>query len=174
MTGAGYVRTDQIKEAVVGHELDVLNAIGIGWHGGRGHIDCPYLDHGGKDDWRWDTGKARAFCTCIGQRPDEGGSHSIFDVVLVREGVDFEAAKIRFAEIIGRAHLIEEGGSGPRGQMQDAVCLLSAPVEDRDDTLPLKYLAALPLGIDPAAAPTPRMCAVGSKGVAGSNEGVEA
>jgi hypothetical protein len=164
MTGARYVRTDPIKEAVVGHELDVLGAIGIDWRGGRGHIDCPYPDHSGNDDWRWDAGKARAFCTCIGKRPDEGGSHSILDVVSACEGIDFEAAKIRVAEIIGRTDLIQEGGRGSR-QKQDAASLLSAPVEDRDDTLPQKYLA-FRLGIEAAAMLMPQTLAVGIRALA--------
>ncbi|WP_147041171.1 toprim domain-containing protein, partial [Skermanella aerolata] len=162
MTGARYVRTDPIKEAVAGHELDVLSAIGIDWRGGRGHINCPYPDHGGKDDWRWDDSKACAFCTCIGKRPDEGGSHSIFDVVSAREGIDFEKAKVRVAEIIGCTDLIEEGGGGPRGQKQDAASLLSAPAENRDDALPRKYLA-FRLGIEPAAMLMPTTKTVGIK-----------
>jgi hypothetical protein len=155
MTGAQYVRTDPIKQAVLGHELDVLGAIGIDWRGGRGHIDCPYPDHGGGTDWRWDDDTKRAICTCKTW-------HSIFDVVSACESIDFAAAKIRVAEIIGRADLIEEGGGGPRGQKQDAGSLLSAPVEDRDDTLPQKYLAYR-LGIEAAEMPTLRTRAVGLK-----------
>src|SRR4051812_40254656 len=118
MTGARYARTAAIKEAVVGHELDVLSSIGIDWQGNRTHIDCPYPDHGSQDKWRWDAGRKCAFCTCIGTRPDEGKSHSIFDVVSACESIDFKKAKIRVAEIIGRTDLIEEGGGGPRGQKQ--------------------------------------------------------
>ncbi|WP_147041305.1 toprim domain-containing protein, partial [Skermanella aerolata] len=162
MTGARYVRTDAIKKAVAGHELDVLSAVGIDWRGGRGHIDCPYPDHGGKDDWRWDADNECAFCTCIGTRPDEGGSHSIFDVVSACEIIDFEKAKIRVAEIIGCTDLIEEGSGGPRGQKQDADSLLSAPVEDRDDTLPRKYLA-FRLGIEVAEMSALHTRAVGHK-----------
>src|SRR5687768_11780651 len=105
-----YVQTKRIKEAVAGHELAVLEAMGINWSGGCGHIDCPYPDHGGKDDWRWDAKKGCAFCTCIGKRPNEGSSHSIFDVVSTCKGIDFEAAKIRVAEILGRTDLIQERG----------------------------------------------------------------
>lgn len=162
MTGARYVWTPAIKKAVAGHELDVLSAIGIDWRGGRRHINCPYPDHGGKDDWRWDADNARAFCTCIGTRPDEGGFHSIFDVVLTCESIDFEAAKVRVAEIIGCTDLIEEGGGGPRGQKQDAASLLSAPAENRNDALPRKYLA-FRLGIEPAAMLMPTTKTVGIK-----------
>jgi hypothetical protein len=174
MTGAQYVRTDALKKAVAGYELDVLSAIGIDRRGGRGHIDCPYPDHGGKDDWRWVADQERAFCTCIGTRPHEGGFHSIFDVVSACESIDFEKGKIRVAEIIDRTDLIEEGGGGPRRQKTDTASLLSAPVEDRDDTLPRKYLATRLLGIDSAAMLISRMCAVGSNAVMASNEGVEA
>jgi len=135
-----YVKTAAIKEAAEGHELVVLAAVGIDWRSGGGHIDCPYADHGGKTDWRWDEGKHRAFCTCIGKRADERRSHSIFDVVVVKEGVDFETAKIRVAEIIGRSDLIKTKGGGERHQATDTESLLSAPVDNRDDSLLWAYL----------------------------------
>src|SRR5947209_5079558 len=99
MSDGRYVKTTGIKEAVKGHELAALVALGIDWRPGYGHIDCPYPDHGGKADWRWDEPKCRAFCTCIGKRAGEKRSHTIFDAVALKEGIDFEAAKIRVAQI---------------------------------------------------------------------------
>jgi len=60
-----FVATVAISFAVRGREGDVLDAVGIEWRSGRPHIDCPYPTHGGKNDWRWDEKKSRAFCTCI-------------------------------------------------------------------------------------------------------------
>src|SRR3954453_10918045 len=110
MTTANYVRTPDIGDAVKGYEQRVLDALGIAWKAnGRTHIRCPYPGHGGDNDWRWDGTKGRAFCTC--SRP-----HSIFDVLMKCEGVDFEAAKIRVAETIGRADLIRKQRNGKRYQ----------------------------------------------------------
>src|SRR5947209_16529862 len=125
---ARFVNTIDIREAVKGHEVEVLSAVGIPWQG-RGHITCPYADHGGKDDWRWDSRKSHAVCTC--RNP-----HSIFDVVMAVEGVDFEAAKVRVAEIIGRSDLI-----GEPHQRMDAASLLNPPASNRDDRLVRNYLA---------------------------------
>lgn len=60
-----FVATPAIRLAVRGREGEVLNALGVDWSRGRPHIDCPYPMHGGRDDWRWDPQKSRAFCTCI-------------------------------------------------------------------------------------------------------------
>ncbi len=149
-----YVRTRDAEAAVKGRELDVLRAVGID-PPVKGHMVCPYPAHGGKDDWRWDSRKAKAYCTCI------DGSHSIFDVVATREGVDFERAKVRAAEILGRTDLIHtksdrttERPAGPRRPVvgSDPGSLLNAPDELRDDTLPVAYLAHR-LGIPAADVP---------------------
>src|SRR4051794_28263247 len=118
-----WVRTDDIKRAVSGRELSVLNALGIRWPQDRKtHIDCPYPEHGGTSDWRWDDKKRKAFCTC-----SKGGG--IFDVVAKCDGLDFEAAKIRVAEIIGCHDLIKtksaKQAKDKRYQKQDAVSLLN-------------------------------------------------
>ena len=53
------------------------------------------------------------------------------------EGVDFEAAKLRVAEILGRGDLIKgEGGHG-----MDAASLLRPPADQRDDRFARRYLA---------------------------------
>src|SRR5262245_22311443 len=53
-SGEFYVAKREIQEAVRGREPVVLDALGIDWRAGRPHIDCPYPEHGGKRDWRWD------------------------------------------------------------------------------------------------------------------------
>src|SRR3954467_9572134 len=102
-----YVKTSDIKKAVEGRELDVLRALGIQWMGSRGHIDCPYSNHGGKSDWRWDEQKHVAFCTCIGTQRGENKAHSIFDVVMRMASPNFEATRTQVAELIGRTDLIK-------------------------------------------------------------------
>jgi hypothetical protein len=150
-----FVATTAIRLAVGGRGGDVLDAIGIGWRSGHPHIDCPYPGHGGKDDWRWDEKKSRAFCTCITK------SDSIFDVLMKVKGIDFEAAKICAAELIGRSDLIRET-SGTGRQATDAASLLNAPVGNRDDTLPIAYLAHR-LGVVPDGVPIPATPIVGLK-----------
>jgi phage/plasmid primase-like uncharacterized protein len=150
-----FVATAEIRLAVRGREGEVLDALAIDWRIGRPHIDCPYPMHGGKNDWRWDAQKSRAFCTCITR------SDSIFDVVMKVKGLDFERAKISIAELLGRNDLIRERG-GNRRQATDAASLLNAPAEDRDDTLPIAYLAHR-LGVAPDAVPVPRTPIAGLK-----------
>src|SRR3954452_4772407 len=91
-----YVRTHNIKQAVRGQEQRILAALGVRWpQDGKPHIDCPYPNHGGETDWRWDDRKGRAFCTC-------SQGDNILNVIEKCEGVAFEDAKIRAAEIVGR------------------------------------------------------------------------
>jgi hypothetical protein len=53
MTSDRYVPTRAAQTAVKGRETDVLKALGIAWHGGAGHIRCPYLDHADENpSWR--------------------------------------------------------------------------------------------------------------------------
>jgi hypothetical protein len=161
--GEQYVPYKAIRDAVMGREVEVLQAVGIDWQGGRDHITCPYPGHGGADDWRWDDKKSRAFCTCIGRQQGERKSHSIFDVVRVKEDCDFDAAKIRIVEIIGRSDLIRLKRSYSRQlQRTDAASLLSVPAENRDDSLPIAYLAHR-LGVERAEVPIPCTRMVGIK-----------
>ena len=130
-----YAPTAAAKQAVAGRETEILDALNIPWRSGRPHIRCPYPAHGGEDDWRWDEKTARAYCTC-------NKSHSILDVIMKVECIDFEAAKIRALEIIGRTDLIRtKAAGGPKFQSTTAVSLLNAPADSRDDKLPLIYLA---------------------------------
>jgi hypothetical protein len=93
-----YVPTAVAHQAVEGKEAEAVRALGIRWHG-RDHITCPYPGHQDKDpSWRlMDNGNA--VCTCT-------PSHSVFDVAMHLEGLDFESANIRVMEAIGRGDLI--------------------------------------------------------------------
>jgi len=162
MSEVRYISTTAIKQAVKGHELAVLAALDIDWGPGCGHVRCPYPDHGGDADWRWDEGKCCAFCTCIGKRAGEKKSHSIFDVVALKEGIDFEAAKIRVAQIIGRSDLIKTKGDGERHQATDPESLLNPPPDNRKDDLAWIYLLYR-LGVDPDRLPRPRTRVTGIK-----------
>jgi Toprim domain len=160
MSDDRYVQTAAIRQVVQGHEIAVLAALGIDWRPGCGHIDCPYADHGGRSDWRWSERKRRAFCTCIGKRAGEKRSHSLFDVVALKEGIDFEAAKIRVAEIIGRPDLIKTKSSGKRHQTTVAESLLNPPPDNRNDDLVWIYLGSR-LGVDPDRVLRPRTRVLG-------------
>ena len=130
----------------------MLRALGIPWKKGARHISCPYPDHADQNpSWRWDERKAKAFCTCITQR----GGHSILDIVKRMEGIDFDVAKLRVAEILGRTDLIET-----KGQRMDAASLLQPPADQRDDGLGSRYLAYR-LGVPPDAVPMPSTRVVG-------------
>ncbi len=146
------VPTTAIREAVSGHETMVLDALGIDWRKGRPHIDCPYVDHGGAADWRWDARAAKARCTC-------STADSIFDVIMKVEVVDFETAKLRAAELIGRTDLIRNG-NGQHYQATDAASLLNAPADRRDNRLPVAYLAHR-LGVAVEDVPIPSTPMVG-------------
>jgi hypothetical protein len=153
MSAERYVSTRAIHEAVKGRETEVLAALGIAWQGGTQHIACPYPDHADQNpSWRWDERKAKAFCTCITQR----GGHSILEIVKRVEGIDFEAAKLRVAEILGRRDLIETKG----GQRMDAASLLQPPADQGNGTLGRGYLAYR-LGVPPETAPMPSTGVVG-------------
>jgi hypothetical protein len=89
--------------------------------------------------------------TCI------GGSDSALDVLMKCQGVDFETAKIRAAEMIGRTDLIRirgESANEHRRQATDAASLLNAPRANRDDALPIAYLAHR-LGVTPGCRAAP-------------------
>src|ERR1700757_3005647 len=101
MSAPRSVQNRAIKAAVKGREVEVLAALQINWRSGQPHINCPYPSHpDANPSWRWDEKKACAFCSCIEK------SHSIFDVVMTKEAIDFEAAKIRVAQILGREDLV--------------------------------------------------------------------
>jgi hypothetical protein len=153
-----FVPTVALRQAVAGREADVLDALGIDWRSGRPHINCPYREHADDNaSWRWDTRHAKARCTCT-------KSDSIFDVVMKVEGVDFEAAKVRIAELLKLDHLIRTKGkgSGRKYQATDAGSLLNAPADHRDDRLPVAYLAYR-LGVALDALPMPSTPIIGLK-----------
>ena len=118
MTGERYVLTKDIRAAVKGCEGEVLDAIVKDWRDGRPHIRCPYPDHtDNHPSWRWDERKARAFCTCIED------SHSIFDLLMEVEGIGFDQAKIRAAELLKRSDLIKERSARKRKGGGDVIPL---------------------------------------------------
>src|SRR5215213_2549094 len=58
------------------------------------------------------------------------------------ESIDFEAAKIRALEMIGRTDVIRiKDNKEKKYQKTDAASLLNATADNRDDALPLVYLA---------------------------------
>ena len=93
--------------------------------------------------------KARAFCTC--------GSHSILDVLMKVEGIGFDQAKIRAAELLKRSDLIKKRGARkrkgggdniPPGQRRNgatpfAGCTLAAYAEAKQ--LPIAFLRTIGL-----------------------------
>jgi hypothetical protein len=151
MTGERYVLIKDIRAAVKGCEPDVLDAIVKGWRAGRPHIRCPYPDHtDNRPSWRWDQRKARAYCTCI------AGSHSILDVLMKVEGVKFDQAKIRAAELLKRSDLIKEHRGQKRKGGGDVIplqqhCNSATPAGCRladyasEKQLPIEYLCSLGL-----------------------------
>jgi len=110
IVGERYVTTADIRVALTGREIELLNAINIPWRDGQPHIRCPYRDHADEHpSWRWDERKRKAFCTC--------GARDVLGVLMGVEGIEFEAAKIRAAKLLGRTDLIRkrrrtEGGRG--------------------------------------------------------------
>jgi hypothetical protein len=154
-----YVVTGEARAAVKGRETTVLDYLGIPWRTGRPHISCPYPGHSDrKASWRIDTKTGRIFCTCITRSDD------VFGAVMKIKAVGFDDAKIIVVDAIGRSDLIRTKGGGT-GQRQDAASLLDPPADNRDDGLPLLYLAAR-LGIDPIQVPVPTTQVVGIKSLA--------
>ncbi|MGH7046805.1 MAG: hypothetical protein ACREE2_10530 [Stellaceae bacterium] len=101
--GARYVITEEIRAAVRGRETEILDGLDIRWRAGKPHIRCPYPGHADHNpSWRWDASNARAHCTCR-------DSHSILDVVMTVEQIDFDPAKVRAAELLNRPELIRHG-----------------------------------------------------------------
>jgi hypothetical protein len=101
MINGRYVPTSIVREAVRGHEIQILHGIGVDWPPGRGasHIHCPDPGHPDKNpSWRLlDNGAA--VCSC--RKP-----HSVFDVIGYVKGLDFESSKILVAELLGRPDII--------------------------------------------------------------------
>lgn len=159
-TSPHYVTTKAARDAIAGREAEIVRALGIRWPAGRrAHIDCPYPGHGGAADWRL-TKTGQAICTCT-----DGKGDSVFDVAMKVEGLDFEAAKIRCVEIVGRTDLIRKRSKDGTFQKTDTDSLMSAPVDRREDALPRAYLAHR-LGIKPAAVLMPATPVVGLRSLA--------
>ncbi|MCZ6859211.1 MAG: toprim domain-containing protein [Alphaproteobacteria bacterium] len=152
--GRQYVLTEPIKDAVLGHETDILEALGVPWQKGRPHVRCPYPDHTDEHpSWRWNSQKRQACCTCA-------PAHSIFDVLMKIEGCDFDNAKMRAAKILGRDDLILDAAASRSRQFFDAKSLMCPPADTRDDSLPAQYLAHR-LQIDVSGVSLPKTPVVG-------------
>ena len=137
----------------------MLEGLGIPWDGGSGHINCPYPDHAdAHPSWRWDDRRQKAHCTCTER------SQSIFNVVMRCEGIDFEAAKLRTAEILGRQDLVKVR-DGERRQRMDTASLLQPPGDQRDEGLVRSYLAYR-LDVAPDQVPMPLTPAIGWRSLA--------
>jgi hypothetical protein len=122
-----YVPTDVAKATVVGREADIVRAKGI-VSNGRDHTRCPYPGHEDHNpSWRL-MEDGRAVCSCR-------GPHSIFDVIMEIEGCDFESAKIRAMELIGRTDLIVDP-SAPK-----AAAGLTLAVYAKNKVLPVDFLS---------------------------------
>jgi hypothetical protein len=141
-----FVAAADIRAAVKGRETDLLDALNIDWRRAKPHIRCPYQDHDDNDpSWRWDERKCQAFCTC--------GVRDVLGVLRGVEGIEFDAAKIRAAELLKRPDLIRErparkrkGGGGDispdqrRNGATPAGCRLAEYAEAK--RLPLEFLLA--------------------------------
>jgi hypothetical protein len=148
-----FVATADIRVAIKGRETNLLDALGILWRSARLHINCPFPDHPDRNpSWRFDERTGRAICTC--------GSHSIFDILMKIEGLTFDEAKIRAAEILGHQDLIRTRCGIKHSQRHDANSLLNPPADNRDDELAFIYLGSR-LGIEPADVPRPQTPVVG-------------
>ena len=125
-----YVTDEDFRQAVTGHETEILDALGIAWNTGHPHIKCPYGSHPDKHpSWRWDGEARRAFCTCS-QGDDIAGA-----VMKVRD-LDYPQAKLWIvAHALHRDDLIRTIGE------HDPHWYLHPPPAKRDDSLPRAYLA---------------------------------
>jgi hypothetical protein len=141
-----YVTTADIRAAVAGHETELLDALNIPWHGGKPHLRCPYAAHADNHpSWRWDERRRKAVCTC--------GTRDVVGVVMGLEGIEFDAAKLRAAELLGRSDLIRErrgrkrkgrGGDISSEQRCNSAIPASCRLKDYAEAkrLPLDFLRA--------------------------------
>ena len=135
MTLERYVPTKALQQAVRGLEKEVLEALKIGWQDGTPHIRCPYPDHSDENpSWRWIERRAKACCTCTER------AHSIFDVMMHAEGLDFEAVKLRIAEILKRDDLIRSKDGSVTKRWTRQACCGRRPIS-ATTTLARSYLA---------------------------------
>jgi hypothetical protein len=138
MTGADQrlVTTADIRAAVRGRETDLLDALNIDWRRAKPHIRCPYQDHDDNNpSWRWDERKRKAFCTC--------GVRDALEVLKGVEGIEFDAAKIRAAELLNRPDLIRERRGRKRKGGGGAGCTLAGYAQAK--RLPIEFLRSLGL-----------------------------
>ena len=103
-----YVLTNEARQLVKGREGEIIRSLGIPWDGRSDHIQCPYRGHEDRNpSWRL-MEDGQAVCSC--RKP-----HSVFDVIIEKEGGNFGRAKIRAAEILGREDLIVDPAAEEAG-----------------------------------------------------------
>jgi hypothetical protein len=169
-----FVQTKDIKTAIQGREIDVLQALGVGWESGqKNHIRCPFPNHDDiRPSWRWDEEKAIGFCSCSDR------SFSIFDIVMKIKSIDFDSSKLQIAELMGWHDLIKTkrngndrpssstSGYGSSGQnnkrlpRQHTESLLNWPFDRQDPGLYQRYVGSR-LGIAPSEVIMPTSLVVG-------------
>jgi hypothetical protein len=155
-TGGRYVITRDAEAAVLNHETELFDAMGIRWRDGNPHITCP-LTRWHPDDkdpsFNWDSGKRRAFCTCIPKNHPKGyKTLAILGIVAEAKGLTYDDAKVWACEALGRTDLIKTRGKGSAGD--GVAALLAPPAHLRDDEIVANYLG-FRLGIAPAEVPMP-------------------
>ena len=84
---------------------------------------------------------------------------------MTMDGIDFDASKIKIAELLPRSDLIKTKRGGGTSQKMTAAALLYAPANRRDDSLPVRYLAHR-LGVNVADVPVPATPMVGLQALA--------
>ena len=138
MTGADqrFVTTPDIRAAVKGRETELLDTLKVDWRRGKLHIPCPYQDHDDNNpSWRWDERKCKAFCTC--------GARDVLGVLMGVEGIEFDAAKVRAAELLNRPELVRERRARKRkGESPSGLHLAGYAQAKR---LPIEFLRSLGL-----------------------------
>lgn len=83
-----------VREIARGREHEILRALGIDPGNGRRHQHCPLPDHQDRNpSWRWDSGKARFFCSC--------SSGDVAELAARMRGTDKRAASAWILEILG-------------------------------------------------------------------------
>jgi hypothetical protein len=125
LTSGRFVSTREIRTAVEGLETRILDALNIDWRSVRRYIACPYPGHPDHNpSWRWDQDKRKAFCSC--------GSRDVLGVLMGVEEIEFDAAKLRAAELLKRTDLIRARSTG---------CRLAAYADAKK--LPIEFLRSL-------------------------------
>ena len=143
--------------AVMGHELQLIAALGMGDAVLRtDHVICPltrrHNDH--NKSFRIDPDKLRAFCSCIPTwHPKGGKTLDIWGLIEELKGLTFSDAKVWAMEQLGRSDLIQT--KGKKSHASTIADLLAPAPHLRDDGLVANYLRFRLGGADPPRPTTP-------------------